>query len=106
MRIVLIGTDWLFGSSNSRKQHSLDRTADKGGVTSLLEKLDCIFGPSIKKLLKDGLGINMPMDQKSMARRARGRPANFMGLPPQEQWAIDKELGILDWDGTEGSNGT
>jgi hypothetical protein len=32
--------------------------------------------------------------------RANLRPANFLDLSPQEQWEIDKRLGILDWDGT------
>lgn len=34
------------------------------------------------------------------ARRARKRPANYHKLSAREQWAIDKSLGILDWDGT------
>ena len=33
------------------------------------------------------------------ARKALDRPANYADLPPSEQWAIDKQLGILDWDG-------
>lgn len=32
--------------------------------------------------------------------RARHRPPNFEQLSAQEQWEIDKGLGILDWDGT------
>jgi hypothetical protein len=32
------------------------------------------------------------------AERAKLRPANFLDLSPEEQWAIDKRLGILDWD--------
>lgn len=31
--------------------------------------------------------------------RAQKRPLNFNDLPGREQWAIDKRLGILDWDG-------
>lgn len=30
---------------------------------------------------------------------AMTRPDNYFKLPPQEQWDIDKRLGILDWDG-------
>jgi hypothetical protein len=37
----------------------------------------------------------------SMAERAKRRPANFAQLSFQEQWDIDRQLGILDWDGTE-----
>jgi hypothetical protein len=32
--------------------------------------------------------------------RAKLRPANYADPSAQEQWAIDKRLGILDWDGT------
>jgi len=27
------------------------------------------------------------------------RPSNYFKLSPQERWDIDKELGILDWEG-------
>jgi hypothetical protein len=33
--------------------------------------------------------------------RAQMRPSNFYDLPPEEQWSIDKQLGILDWDGSD-----
>lgn len=44
-----------------------------------------------------------PIEQKplsDMARRAKLRPTLYNQLKPSEQWAIDKELGILDWDGS------
>ena len=31
--------------------------------------------------------------------KALTRPRNFFDLSPQEQWDIDKRLGILDWVG-------
>ena len=31
--------------------------------------------------------------------QAQKRPANFLRLSIERQWEIDKELGILDWDG-------
>ena len=35
-----------------------------------------------------------------MAEQAQKRPDNFKELSAQEQqWLIDKDLGILDWDG-------
>lgn len=34
------------------------------------------------------------------ARQAKLRPINYCELSAAEQWAIDKQLGILDWDGT------
>jgi hypothetical protein len=33
-------------------------------------------------------------------QQAKRRPANYNDLSPREQWEIDKQLGILDWDGT------
>jgi len=31
--------------------------------------------------------------------KAMTRPSNFFSLSGEERWAIDKQLGILDWDG-------
>jgi len=31
---------------------------------------------------------------------AQLRPSNFEKLSVEDQWEIDKKLGILDWDGT------
>lgn len=33
------------------------------------------------------------------AQQAKKRPINYCELPVADQWAIDKSLGILDWDG-------
>lgn len=35
-----------------------------------------------------------------MLRAALRRPDNYAQLGPAEQWAIDKHLGILDWEPT------
>lgn len=35
-----------------------------------------------------------------MALASCDRPANFEAMTPREQWAVDKALGILDWDGS------
>lgn len=42
----------------------------------------------------------IPVPVSEMAERARRRPSNYNKLSGQEQWDIDKELGILDWDGS------
>jgi hypothetical protein len=34
------------------------------------------------------------------AQRAKQRPSNYNQMPSADQWAIDKQLGILDWDGS------
>lgn len=39
------------------------------------------------------------LTQEEMAEAARRRPSNFDSLSAKEQWDIDKELGILDWEG-------
>lgn len=39
------------------------------------------------------------MNEREMFEASFQRPKNFFRLSPQEQWAIDKELGILDWIG-------
>ncbi len=38
---------------------------------------------------------------RSLYERAQLRPANFAEMTPEKRWAVDKELGILDWDGTD-----
>lgn len=38
-----------------------------------------------------------PQDQAEFELRASLRPVNYTSMPPAEQWAIDKRLGILDW---------
>lgn len=35
----------------------------------------------------------------SLFNKALQRPANFRHLSAEECWAIDKSLGLLDWDG-------
>lgn len=34
-------------------------------------------------------------------KQALKRPDNYNNLSPREQWDIDKNLGILDWEPTE-----
>jgi hypothetical protein len=34
-----------------------------------------------------------------MAKACCFRPSNYADLPEHRQWEIDKDLGILDWDG-------
>jgi len=34
-----------------------------------------------------------------LASAAKMRPDDFFSLNPETQWAIDKSLGILDWNG-------
>jgi hypothetical protein len=40
-----------------------------------------------------------PQTQEEMREAAKRRPTNYSDLSPEEQWEIDRELGILDWDG-------
>ena len=39
------------------------------------------------------------MTQREMFDRSFQRPKDFFKLSADTQWAIDKSLGILDWEG-------
>lgn len=39
------------------------------------------------------------MTEREMFEKSFERPSNFLKLSGQEQWKIDKKLGILDWNG-------
>lgn len=41
------------------------------------------------------------MTERNMFERSFDRPRNFFKLSASEQWAIDKRLGILDWEGRD-----
>jgi len=41
------------------------------------------------------------MNERQMFEKSFERPSNFFELSPEEQWAIDKDLGILDWEGRD-----
>ena len=40
------------------------------------------------------------MNQSELFEQAMKRPKNFHNLPEEDHWAIDRQLGILDWDGS------
>jgi hypothetical protein len=52
--------------------------------------------------------IGFPMDvidtsdqsQEAMRQRAKMRAPHYRDMSPEDQWAEDKRLGILDWDGS------
>jgi len=39
------------------------------------------------------------MTNDEMFEESFKRPSNYFKLSPQEQWRIDRQLGILDWEG-------
>jgi len=39
------------------------------------------------------------MTNNEMFEESFKRPSNYFRLSPQEQWDVDKDLGILDWEG-------
>lgn len=41
------------------------------------------------------------MTEREMFERSFSRPKNYFKLSGEEQWAIDKSLGILDWNGDD-----
>jgi hypothetical protein len=50
----------------------------------------------------EGTPMTPRLTQREMAELAKQRPKNWDAMDAQMQWAIDLELGILDWDGTDG----
>lgn len=40
------------------------------------------------------------MTEREMFEKSFQRPSDYFKLDPETQWAIDKSLGILDWEGT------
>lgn len=45
--------------------------------------------------------MTLTMTQKEMFELSFQRPKNYFRLSNQEQWDIDKSLGILDWQGDD-----
>lgn len=41
------------------------------------------------------------MTEREMFEKSFERPKNFLLLSSEEKWAIDKRLGILDWEGRD-----
>ncbi len=75
----------------------------------------CVFCGGLKeKVKKEGLqaidnyqgmicgGVEDMKIRRFMQKQAEKRPDNYESLSAREQWEIDKELGILDWDGKDG----
>lgn len=44
--------------------------------------------------------VEQPMTQGQMYEQALKRPKGFDDFDAEQKWAIDKSLGILDWDGS------
>lgn len=41
------------------------------------------------------------MNEREMFEKSFERPRDYFERTPQEQWAIDRTLGILDWEGRD-----
>jgi len=41
------------------------------------------------------------MNEREMFEKSFQRPSNYFKLSSQQQWKIDYELGILDWNGED-----
>lgn len=39
------------------------------------------------------------MTEHEMFEKSFERPSNYFHLSPNRQWEIDRQLGILDWEG-------
>ncbi len=113
-RCALTNVLLVFGTSTSEE--------NEGGRTASLDRTDSAIGYTCSNIQWVHKDINqMKMDLKVTrfvelchavakhspqtstlskgARLAAQRPSNYGELSGEDQWAIDKELGILDWDG-------
>ena len=45
--------------------------------------------------------MNQNLTEREMFEKSFERPSNFFKLSSQEQFTIDKSLGILDWQGDD-----
>lgn len=66
--------------------------------------LSLVFWVSIWKMIAIKFYINYPFLFKGKGHitrleRSKGRSKNFYSMTPEDQWAEDKRLGLLDWDG-------
>jgi len=43
--------------------------------------------------------VKKPTRELDEKEKAKGRSAGYWDMDPRDQWAEDKRLGILDWDG-------
>lgn len=41
------------------------------------------------------------MTERQMFEKSFERPSNYFKLSSEKQWEIDKNLGILDWEGDD-----
>jgi len=62
--------------------------AERDFLIGEVRSLDMIA--NLPRELRDAIPMNV---------RAAYRPDNFKELSPEDQWDVDKKLGILDWDG-------
>lgn len=88
-----------FSAANTHTGGSL--VFDVHNLNYLMEKLECIYGPSITALIRSRMTGQKDHLPHSLYERAQLRPANFAEMRPADQWAVDKGLGILDWDGSD-----
>jgi hypothetical protein len=104
--------DQLRRMMQQQEQHA---AAVKERALAIFDKL--LLLPEFKAWMKENIIIRDEIDEEnktittyviykptmSDTEKAKLRPSNFDELSAEEQWGIDKELGILDWDGQEGS---
>lgn len=74
------------------------RRAYYSGAASVLLRLYGKHGLSEAKVWLEE--INKYWDEEvERCKASLGRPDNYLELSPEEQWEVDKKLGILDWEG-------
>ena len=75
------------------KRGRVDGRGEDGAMMACIEVLLL----EARKWIKEGAPARQELTEKE---RAKGRSEGYHDLSPSDQWAEDKRLGILDWDGS------
>lgn len=73
----------------------------KSGLETVLAKIKKVEYEKQQAKIRATKSFNKAMDEYKMYITSFERPTNFFELSDERQWEIDKELGILDWSGTD-----
>lgn len=60
----------------------------------------CIVSDALQQSMKKkDKEVKKPSRELDEKEKAKGRSPDYWDMDPRDQWAEDKRLGILDWDG-------
>jgi hypothetical protein len=79
--------------------HRIRDLGQEAAVVGIMRSLDATMASSLLSRAAHSLR-DFLLTGTSNQERAKLRPMNYDDLSPEEQWKIDNDLGLLDWDGT------